>query len=71
MSHTDLSASMRKRADADGLPPDHELRRRAEEFDRATIGHMATPRTVDVKSFVGAWARARKAWCSYTGEPLI
>lgn len=67
----DLAEKMLARADADRLPPDHRLRVRAVEFDRAAKGYFADPQTVPVKPFFGAWARARRAWCDYTGEPLI
>ena len=68
---TDLSVKMIARADADGLPADHELRVLAGQFDAATDGFYATPQTVTVQGFMGAWARARKAWCAYSGEALV
>jgi hypothetical protein len=68
---TELGDRMRRRAEADGLPADHELRRRAEAFDNATAGYYGEPQTITTQQFLGAWARARKAWCAYTGEPLI
>jgi hypothetical protein len=68
---TGLSIQMRARADADGLPPDHDLRTKAVAFDEATRGFYAEPQTVPVAKFMGAWARARRAWCDYTGEPLL
>lgn len=74
MSHvpaTGLGASMVARADADGLPDDHALRRLAQAFNEATEGFYGEPQTVDVKTFMGHWTRARRAWCDYTGEPLI
>ena len=71
MESTELSKKMRERADADALPFMHPLRTRADEFDAATSGYHADPPTKDVKQFMGAWARARRAWCDYTGEELI
>jgi len=72
MSHeTDLAKKMHARAEADGLAPDHALRLRADEFDEAAVGYYAQPQTSSVKQFIGAWARARSAWSSYSGEPLI
>jgi hypothetical protein len=68
---TDLSEKMIARADADSLPPDHSLRTHAVAFDKAANGFYADPQTVDVKTFVGHWARARRAWCDYSGEELI
>lgn len=68
---TDLSTKMRGCADADGLPAGHELRVRADAFDRATAGYYADPQTVSVTQFTGAWARARRVWSDYSGETLI
>lgn len=68
---TTLADRMRARADEDALPADHALRKHADAFDTATRGFYAQPQTVKVAAFVGAWARARRAWCDYTGEPLI
>jgi hypothetical protein len=62
---------MVERANADKLPQDHELRKKAEEFEEAAIGLNATPQTCGIKKFMGCWARARKAWCNYSGESLI
>ena len=67
---TDLSIKIRARADADGLSADHELRAKADAFDAATTGYYSEPQTVAVAQFMGAWARARRAWCGYSGEPL-
>jgi hypothetical protein len=68
---TDLAQKMFALCERDNLPPDHALRVRAEEFDEATKGYVAVPQTVPVAKFMGAWARARRAWCAYTGEPLV
>lgn len=68
---TTLGDQMRARADLDGLPGDHEMRQLADAFDKAAYGYAAEPQTVSVKQFMGHWARARKCWCNYTGEPLI
>lgn len=62
---------MRARADQDGLPPDHALRTLADEFQAAADGFFATPQACSVKGFVGAWTRARRTWCAYTGQPLV
>lgn len=67
----ELVRKMRTRADADNLPPAHELRELAQAFEEGVKGFYATPQTCDAKSFLGRWARARRAWCDYTGEPLI
>jgi hypothetical protein len=67
----DLAEKMRLRADADKLPADHALRIKADAFEEACKGYYATPQTVTVGKFMGCWARARSAWCEYSGEPLI
>jgi hypothetical protein len=69
--NADLAKIMVARADADKLPPDHDLRIKAAAFDEAVAGFYGTPQTYDVKRFMGHWARARKCWCDYSGEALI
>ncbi|WP_428419233.1 hypothetical protein [Methylibium sp.] len=71
MSTDGLPARMLARADADGLPADHPLRTTAAAFAAAIEGFYATVQTVPVSRFMGAWARARRAWCEYTGEALL
>jgi hypothetical protein len=68
---TELAKRMIARSDADSLAADHPLRDLAAKFETAATGFYSEPQTVSVKSFMGAWARARRAWCDYTGEPLI
>lgn len=70
-SDTELSEKMRAIADRDQLAADHELRTKADEFDWATSGYFAETQTVTAKKFLGAWARARRAYCDYTGEELV
>lgn len=67
---TDLSKRMRALAAAGHARAD-ELREKADAFDAATDGYFATPQTVSVARFMGAYARARKFWCEITGEPLV
>lgn len=67
----DLPGEMIKRATLDGLPDDHELFSLAFKLEAAINGFFAEPQTHSVAQFVGSWARARKAWCNYTGEALI
>ena len=43
----------------------------AEKFDEAAAGFYAEPQTVTVQAFMGAFARARRAWCNATGESLV
>lgn len=68
---TPLSKSMRLTANACNLPADHELRTLADAFDAAAAGFYAAEQTVTPKQFMGHWARARGAWCRYTGTPLL
>ena len=68
---TDLADKMRARAEADALPADHEMRTKAAAFDEAATGYHGQPQTKNVSQFMGAWARARKTWCDYTGEALV
>ena len=51
-----------------GLPEHADL---ADKFDAATSGYYAEPQTVTAAQFLGAFARARKAWCAHSGEPLV
>lgn len=68
---TDLSQKMRARADADGLPDDHQLRTQADAFDEATARFYSNPQTISAPKFMGTWARTRRTWCDYSGEPLL
>lgn len=68
---TDLADKMRARAEADALPADHEMRTKAAAFDEAATGYYGQPQTKNVSQLMGAWARARKTWCDYTGEALV
>lgn len=68
---TELATNMLARADADGLPADHHLRVLAHQFEAAAKGYFAAEQTIGVGAFMGAWARARRAWCAYTGESLL
>lgn len=43
----------------------------AQAFDDAATGFYASPPTVDVRKFMGCFARARRMWCDATGEPLV
>ncbi|MDE3023009.1 MAG: hypothetical protein KGI54_14315 [Pseudomonadota bacterium] len=67
---TVLSDKMRSLADKNHERRD-DLRRLAQEFDEAATGFYAEPQTVDVKRFMGCWARAKRAWSECSGEPLI
>jgi hypothetical protein len=62
-----LYEKMLELADGDKLTADHILRQRANELKEIIEG----PGEITPKRFLGRWARARKAWCEYTGEPLV
>jgi len=68
---SDLGTVMRARADKDKLPTDHLLRILADRFDLDLNGYMAQEQTSTARQFLASWAKARKAWCAYSGEPLI
>lgn len=68
---TDLAKKMIDRANKDVLPVDHPMRIQAHDFEVACEGYLSSPQTVSVGVFFNCWARARKTWCAYTGEPLI
>lgn len=68
---TDLAHRMTARADADRLPADHELRTLARTLEETVHGFYSEPQTHALPQTLGAWARARKAWCAYTGEALV
>jgi hypothetical protein len=54
-------------ADRDKLSDDHPIRIKATELKEVVEGkEMPTP-----KRLLGAWARARRAYCDYTGMPLV
>jgi len=63
-TRSDLSKRMIDIADRDNLPADHKMRVVADAFDLAIL--FAEP-----KKLLGAWARARRVYCEYTGETLI
>lgn len=48
-----------------------ELRAKADELEQKTEGYYSEPQTVEAKSFLGAWARARRCYCEVIGEPLV
>jgi len=69
-----LPERMVERADKDNLPADHPLRIRAKELEGAIEvypRHHIPKSSMALHFFIGAWARARKVWCEYTGEELI
>lgn len=67
---TKLGDQMRALADTGHIRAE-ELREKAAAFDAGAIGFYSDPQTVDVKKFVGTFARARRLWCDITGESLI
>jgi len=66
-----MDRSLSDRMRALDHPRSAELREHADKLDAATAGFYGDPQTVDVRQFMGAWARARKLWCSVTGESLL
>lgn len=66
---TPLAKQMIERADRDGLPEDHAMRRTAQVFDEISVKYAMGKSTP--KGLLSAWARARRCWCNYTGEPLV
>ena len=70
MTETALSKRMRAYALTHAPLPEGWLEA-ADAFDEATAGFYASPQTVSVKKFMGAFARARRMWCDQTGEPLV
>lgn len=63
-----LSTKMREVADRDNLPDDHPMRIHAKHWEEATL---KLNQGIEVKKFVGIWARARRIYCEYTGESLV
>lgn len=61
-----LPERMVARANADGLPADHEIRVLAADLET-----IASDPTTSTPKLLGTWARTRKAWCAYSGESLI
>lgn len=70
MTETNLSQRMRALAEVRKDLPENWIEQ-ADAFDKATAGFFGEPKTVDVKTFLGVFARTRKLWCSVTGEPLV
>lgn len=73
MSATDpyLTRKMRALADAQGLPASHELRVRADDFERAVADFYAVPQRCSVKQFMKAWVGARRLYIAHTGGTLM
>ena len=66
---TDLSDNLR--TIAKGHERETELIEKAAAFDEAAAGFYSEPQTVTVKTFMGCWARARRAYSEVSGEPLV
>lgn len=65
---TELAKKMIARADADNLHQDHEMRVLAARFEFSATN---LDREDGAKKMLGCWARAKRCWINYTGEPLI
>jgi hypothetical protein len=63
-----LYEEMLKLAERDNLPSNHILRIRANELKEIIEGGGEIPTP---ERLLGRWARAKKAYCEYTGKPLI
>ena len=61
---TTLAQQMRAAAQSRQLPTEHEIYQLAELLDTITA---ETP----VPVLLARWARARRAYCALTGEPLV
>lgn len=69
---TNLGDKMRELAARRPEPVASELRELGEAFDRASIKAYGIDGTSDdTKTMMGAWARARRAYCRETGESLV
>jgi len=66
MTDTNLSERILTRADKDGLAVDHPLRKQALLFSEV-VGSKES----SAKKILGTWARTRRMWSEYSGEPLI
>lgn len=67
---TNLSDAMQALANKDH-PRGVELREAALHFDNAAFGYYGKPQTVDVKTFLGCWARARRLYAECTDGDLM
>lgn len=66
MAETELGKKMR------ALACEHpHLSELADKFDAAAKGFYSQPQTVTPQSFLGHYARARRAYCNVTGEDLV
>jgi len=63
--NTDLSKTVIARADKDNLAGNHCLRDAAEAFDKEVLS-ADNPRKI-----LGSWAKLRRLWSEYSGEPLL
>lgn len=68
---TTLGKRMIEAADKDGLPADHDFRLKAQAFEESVAGFFGEPQTMTVQQFMGHYARAKRAWCDYSGESLV
>jgi hypothetical protein len=66
-----LAEAMRERADADGLPADHDVRTTADKLEDAAKAAWSDGTPDKIREMLRWWARARIAWNKYSGEPLI
>lgn len=67
---TELSRKMRMISNNRSDTPNGWLDQ-ADKFDEASAGFFGSPQTVSVEKFLGVYARTRKMFCAYTGDPLV
>jgi hypothetical protein len=67
----DLPERMLALANKNKLSSDHEMREAAEHLKMACKAYFKEEPEISVFKFAGYYARARRLWCEYTGEPLI
>lgn len=68
---TKLSQQIRQFVSNNSPENSDELLLWAEKFDEASAGYFASNQTVDVKTFLGTFAKTRRLYCEASGEPLI
>lgn len=68
---TDLSKIILARCEQDQLPLDHSLRKLAISFNDAVDAVVKEPVLENSKKMIGAWAKLRKEWGAYSGEPIL
>ena len=71
MNNKDLPERMVKLADKEAFDALHELRVSARDLSEAFDDYFRDDPKITVGSFLGRYARARRIWCKYSGDPLV